>query len=105
MLGDGNSPNLIYVADQRSTTSSQLAGVRLINGQTLPSRGLTVSTPNPLHVKGHFNQPTAAYLGTTNTSNAKPASLVSDALTLLSSAWDDSQAEVHLLPETQLIRP
>ncbi|MEK7675589.1 MAG: hypothetical protein AAB676_07135 [Verrucomicrobiota bacterium] len=90
VLGDGNSPNLIYVADQRSTTSSQLAGVRLINGQTLPSRGLTVSTPNPLYVKGHFNQPTAAYLGTTNTSNAKPASLVSDALTLLSSAWDDS---------------
>lgn len=92
VLGPGKPVNLIYVADSRSTTSSQLDAVRLVNGQTLPSRGLTVATPNPLYVLGHFNQPTSAHLGTTNTSNAKPASLVSDALTILSGTWNDSQS-------------
>src|SRR6185503_18868896 len=66
--------------------------IRLINGQTLPSRGLTVASPNPLYVKGHYNQPTTAHLGTTNTSNAKPASLVSDALTILSANWTDASS-------------
>ncbi|MBI4663660.1 MAG: hypothetical protein HY735_33075 [Verrucomicrobia bacterium] len=89
-LGASIPVNLIYVADNRTTTSSQLNAVRLVNGQTLPSRGLTVATPNPVYVKGHYNQPTTAHLGTTNTSNAKPASLVSDALTILSGNWTDS---------------
>lgn len=89
-LGSSMPVNLIYVADNRSTTSSQLDAVRLISGQTLPSRGLTVATPNPLYVKGHYNQPSSGFLGTTNTSTAKPASLVSDALTILSSSWNDA---------------
>lgn len=91
-LGAGKPVSLIFVADNRSTTSSQLNAVRLINGQTLPSRGLTVATPNPLYVRGHFNQPTTAHLGTTNTTTTKPASLVSDALTILSPSWDDSKS-------------
>jgi hypothetical protein len=89
-LGAGNPPNLIYVSDERDTTSSQLTGVRLVNAQTLPSRGLTVATPNPIYTLGHFNQPNSSYLGTTNTSNTKPASLVSDAYTLLSSTFSDA---------------
>lgn len=92
VLGPGKPVNLIYVADSRTTSSSQIDGVRLINGRTLPSRGLTVATPNPLYVKGHYNQPTSSHLGTTNTSNAKPASLVSDALTILSGSWNDSKS-------------
>ena len=92
VLGANKPVNLIYVADNRSVTSSRMNGVRLINGQTLPSRGLTVATPNPLYVKGHYNQPTSSHLGTTNTSNAKPASLVSDAFTILSSNWADSKS-------------
>ncbi len=90
VLGPNHPVNLIYVADSRTTTGSQLDAVRLVNGQTMPARGLTVATPNPLYVKGHYNQPTAAHLGTTNTSNAKAASLVSDALTILSSTWSDA---------------
>lgn len=88
-LGAGVPPNLLYVADNRTVTGSQVAVVRLVNAQTLPSRGLTVATPNPLYVKGHYNCPTAAHLGTTNTTNTKPASLVSDALTVLSPTWSD----------------
>lgn len=66
------------------------SAVRLVNAQTLPSNGLTVSTPNGLYVKGHFNCPTDAYLGTTNTSTSKPASLIADAVTILSGNWDDA---------------
>ncbi|MBI3877732.1 MAG: hypothetical protein HY300_17530, partial [Verrucomicrobia bacterium] len=88
-LGAGSPPNVLYVADNRTTTSTKINGVRLVNGQTLPSRGLTVATPNPLYTLGHLNCP-SSYLGTTNTSLSKPASLVSDALTILSPAWSDS---------------
>jgi hypothetical protein len=91
-LGAGRPPNILYVADNRSTSSSELTGVRLINGRTLPSRGLTVATPNPLYVKGHYNQPDNRYLGTTNTINIKPASLISDALTILSKSWNYDNA-------------
>ncbi|HVY69362.1 MAG TPA: hypothetical protein VHH73_05505 [Verrucomicrobiae bacterium] len=89
-LGAGNPPNLIYLQDTRTKTSSQLSAVRIINAATLPSRGLTVATPHSLYTKGTFNQPNNAYLGTTTTSNTKPASLVCDAYTLLSANWSDA---------------
>jgi len=89
-LGAGNSPNIVYVADNRSTTTSQKTAVRLINGQTLPTRGLTLATVNPLYVKGHFNCSNNAHLGTTNTTSTRPASLVADALTILSGSWSDA---------------
>jgi hypothetical protein len=86
----GGPPNLVYVKDSRTWNSTKMPGVRLVNGHTLPSRGLSVATPNPLYTKGHFNQPTGTHLGTTNTANTLPASLVSDAYTLLSDAFADS---------------
>jgi hypothetical protein len=86
----GGAPNLIYVRDSRTWNATKMPGVRLVNGQTLPARGLSVATPNPLYTRGHFNQPTSAHLGTTNTSNTKPASLVSDAYTLLSGSFSDA---------------
>lgn len=89
-FGASTPPNLIYVGDFRTESSTKINGVRLINGQTLPDRGLTVATPNPLYTKGHYNQPTSGHLGTTNTANTKPASLVSDAYTMLSSSFTDS---------------
>lgn len=88
----GNPVSLIYVSDERPNSSSYLSAVRLKNGQTLPSKGLTVSTPNPLYVKGHYNQPNSSHLQTTNTTQTKPAALVSDALTVLSSSWDDTKS-------------
>lgn len=85
----------IYVADKRSVTSSTQAGVRLVNGQTLPNNGLTVATPNPLYVQGHYNAP-SSHLGTTNTSLTKPASLVGDSINVLSTAWNDSNSTKSL---------
>lgn len=82
---------------QQTTTTTNVTtvnmgqgAVRLVNGQSLPSRGLTVATPNGLYVKGHYNCPNSSHLGTTNTSATKPASLVADAVTILSGNWNDS---------------
>ena len=89
-LGAGNPPNILYVADNRTTTASQLTAVRLKNAQALPSRGLSVATPNPAYVLGHYNCTNAAHLGTTNTSSTVPASIVADAFTVLSPSWSDA---------------
>jgi len=64
----------VFVADQRTQSSSTQSGVRLINGQTLLPQGLTVATPNPVYTLGHYNSP-AAHLGTTNTSASLPSRL------------------------------
>lgn len=91
----GRDVNAIYVADMRSQTASTQAGVRLVNGQTLPSLGLTIATPNPAYIQGHYNAPAAA-LGTTNTLATKPASIVADAITILSTAWNDANSSSSL---------
>ncbi len=85
----GKELNSIYVSDRRTVTSSELAAVRIINGEKLPTRGLTVATENPLYVLGHFNAPNP---GSTNTSSSRPASLVCDALTALSASWNDTNS-------------
>ena len=91
----GRDVSSIYVADMRSQTASTESGVRVVNGQTLPPLGLTVATPNPLYVKGHYNAP-AAYLGTTNTSTTLPAALIGDAISVLSASWNDANSSLAL---------
>ena len=88
----GRPVKTIYIADLRTQTPGVTeSGIRLVNGQTLPPNGLTIATANPLYVKGHYNV-YSAHLGTTNTSMAKPASLVADAITILSGNWSDIQS-------------
>ena len=84
----GHDLNSIYVNDLRPAGINALA-VRVINGQTLPNSGLTVSTKYPIYVKGHFNA-TDTSNGSTNTVNTKPASLVGDAINVLSTSWSDA---------------
>ena len=70
-------------------------GVRLVNGHTILPRGLTIATPNPLYVRGHYNISTngsTSPLPTTNTMMTRPASLVGDAITVLSTSWNDANA-------------
>jgi hypothetical protein len=96
--GPGLYPNLLYVADNRSSaTNTDLFAVRLVNGAILPTNGLTgwtLATPNPLYVWGNYNIGPGGTTtpGNTDTSKTFPASLVSDALTLLSANWQDSQS-------------
>ncbi|HVK58778.1 MAG TPA: hypothetical protein VM735_08365 [Candidatus Kapabacteria bacterium] len=93
----GRNANCLYVADTRMLSSSLQSGIRLLNGHTLPAGGLTVATPNPLYVKGHYNSPSSPnYRGTANTSNTRPASLVGDAITILSQNWNDANGNTTL---------
>ena len=91
-------PDIMYAADNRTNSSTQLSAVRLKNGRIIPTNmvtiaganmpaGFTVATPNPLYVQGHYNCPDTTALGTCNTASVFPASLVSDALTILSPNW------------------
>ena len=82
----------IYVWDQRTLPGTSLGAVRVVNGLQLPVNGLTVATGRPLYVQGDYNQQDSANLGTANTSTTRPASLVADAITILSDAWQDKNA-------------
>jgi hypothetical protein len=85
----------IYVNDQRTLASTNESGVRLVNGTNLPPQGLTVATTSPLYVLGDYNVPASAK-GTTNTSGTLPASFAADAITILSTAWKDSNSSLAL---------
>ena len=99
----GVFPNIMYVADNRPSSSTVLPAVRLINGGIIPTNmspsgqptGFTMATPNPLYVKGDYNDPSGAQ-NSTDTSQTFPASLVSDALSILSRNWVDSQSALSL---------
>jgi len=81
----------IYVSDQRTFSASQESGIRLVNGATLPPKGLTVATSSPLYILGYYNCPVSAR-GTTNTLGTMPASIAADAITVLSPSWVDTNS-------------
>jgi hypothetical protein len=85
--------NSIYAINNVPLTSSQLPAVRVVNGQRLPPSGLTVATPDPIYVMGNYNTTTnGSNFSTTlgDTKNTSPAALMGDAVTILSSSWQDS---------------
>jgi len=89
----------IYIADNRSQTSSTEPGIRLINGAWLPPKGLTVATLHPLYIKGNYNvstNGTPVNLGTNDTSGTVPASIIADAITILSGNWNDANSSLAL---------
>ncbi len=86
LMESGKFPDngILYVSDQRSGSAKQDA-VRLVNGQELPSQGLTVATDRPLYIWGDYN-----------TVNKKPASVVCDAINILSNGWEDQDSQEKL---------
>lgn len=68
---------ILYVSSHSADVGEQ-DGVRLVNGSVLPSVGLTVATDNPLYIQGDYNL------------NKEPASVLCDAINLLSNSWQDS---------------
>ncbi|MBK8150888.1 MAG: hypothetical protein IPK58_22465 [Acidobacteria bacterium] len=87
--------------------------VRLINAVTLPgiydatvstnTRGFTFASENSVYTQGNFNATSVAVAGGTNVSTSDkyapynsslhiPASIASDLVTVLSSAWNDAQS-------------
>jgi len=90
----------VYVLDTRTLPATSLGAVRVFNGTNLPPNGLTLATGRPLYVWGDYNQWNAANLGTTNTSTSRPASLVADAITILSDSWSDAKSTSALTSRT-----
>lgn len=84
---------IIHVDDQRtiSTASGKQSGVVVKNGMLLPPSGLTIVTPEPLYVHGNYNvkdtATTPPHYDSADTTKTKPAALVGDAITILSTGW------------------
>jgi hypothetical protein len=94
--GSAGYPNTFYFGDFRTdagtTNGTEMIGLRLTNGVAIPTNGqtgFTLATPDPLYVWGNYNTPTSANQASANVSGTMPASLISDSLTILSSAWQD----------------
>jgi hypothetical protein len=100
--GGSSYPNIMYVMDQRTIgANTNLYSVRLVNGAIIPMNGTaaqptgwTLATPNPLYVYSNYNIGPGGSVGTTNTSKTFPASLVADALTILSGNWKDTNSTI-----------
>lgn len=89
----GHNINSLYVYSSVGLNGATLPAVRVTDGARLPSAGLTVATPLPLYVEGDYNITTdgihfSKSLG--DTTHTVPASLLGDALTVLSSSWSDN---------------
>jgi hypothetical protein len=87
----GSNLTSVYVVDRRTLPATSLGAVRVVNGLRLPPNGLTVATGRPLYVLGDYNTD-SANRGSTNTSTSRPASLVADAITILSDSWTDANS-------------
>ena len=74
----------------RCDKQHQLPAVRVANGATLPTNGLTVATPFPIYVLGNYNASGTSLNNGTNVVNTVPAALLGDAITVLSTSWNDS---------------
>jgi hypothetical protein len=98
----GRDLNSVYVYDRRTVVAGKLGAVRVRNGLVLPPLGLTVATASPLYVLGNYNQTNAASLGRASTSNTFPASLVGDAVTILSVNWNDANSKSSLASRAAL---
>jgi hypothetical protein len=107
-ISDGTlSPfnNIIYVSDTSAgaTGGTPKRGIRLKNGATLPTNGITVASANPVYIQGDYNT------GGNPPSNSgdysqpqvsgytrKPCAVVADAVNILSNAWNDANSSQSL---------
>jgi hypothetical protein len=84
--------------------------VKLINGSTLPSAGLTIASPNPVYIQGDYNTGTTSskqpasntatsYTPPTDTPSPTvsgytraPSAVAADAVSILSNSWNDANS-------------
>jgi hypothetical protein len=86
----GHFIDSVYVYNSVPMSNTQLPAVRMVNGGTLPFQGFTVATPFPIYVLGNYNANGSSLNNGTNVVNAVPAALLGDAITVLSTTWNDS---------------
>jgi len=86
LRASGKAPanGILYVSDDRSGFTKQDA-VRLVNGEALPEGGFTVVTDNPLYIQGDYNA-----------KDKQPASVMCDAINILSNSWQDARSKEGL---------
>ena len=73
---------ILYIDDASSLGYTDPKGIRLTNGSTLPTEGLTVASQNPVYIQGDYN-----------TSGTRVSSAVfADGVTILSNNWIDSNS-------------
>ncbi len=87
--------NGVLYVNVKGSTSSTPGAVRLSNASTIPSNGsngFSVATNGGLYVKGNYNTTTPPLSDGTN----PPAMLMGDAITLLSSSWNDANSSAAL---------
>jgi hypothetical protein len=89
---NGFNNGLIYISDTSAGTSVTFTangssvtttkrGIRLKNGSTINTGGLSIVAENPVYIQGDFN-----------TNSPKPCAVVGDAINILSNAWNDTTA-------------
>ncbi len=106
--------NIVYINDTTPLASgnTEPKAIRLTNGGVLPANGLTVASENPVYVQGDYNTGTTTNPSLVPTNNGgnptntdsptvsgytrKPASVIADAVMLLSNNWNDSNANKTL---------
>ncbi len=76
-----NNGLIVYFSDLRNQGAGTENALRLINGSTLPVKGVTFAAQNPVYVKGDYN-----------TVSKKPSGIASDSFNLLSNAWNDANS-------------
>ncbi len=77
--GYGPSNGILYFSDKQS--GKDFPAIRLKNATTLGA-GLTIASENPMYTLGDYN-----------TVNKKPAALMADAVTFLSSSFNDAKSD------------
>ncbi len=81
--------NIIYIdqtASDGTISTSDPKGIRLVNGDSLPTDGITVASQNPVYIEGDYN-----------TKGQQASSAVfADAVTILSDNWDDNRSTYSL---------
>ncbi len=82
LIEGGKTPTnrIIYFSNTTANTA-----VRLVNGSTLPTGGISLASENPAYIKGDYN-----------TVNWQPASVLGDAVTILSNSWNDANSNKPL---------
>lgn len=76
--GKAPANGILYVS--KDGEGGDLGGVRLVNGEKLPSQGFTVVSENPVYVMGDYN-----------TVDKVPAAVLADAVTVLSNNWEKKE--------------
>lgn len=72
---------VVYVSDTSADASAK-RGVRVKNGATLPTGGLTLVSDNPVYIQGDYNTSTTR----------QPSAVIGDAVMILSNAWNDANS-------------